>query len=73
MPSLYIVDKVDEAPKREIKNVEENRLLSTCKSKVVIYRINGLWPQMKEMDQWIHTHWSTNYDYYLCPEGLVIV
>lgn len=60
-------------PKMEIKNTEVNRLFRTCKSKAIIYWFNGFWPWLEDLDQWIHTNWTTNCEYYLCSKGFFIV
>lgn len=67
--SPFIVDKSDKVPKMEIKNTEVNRLFRTCKSKAIIYWFNGFWPWLEDLDQWIHTNWTTNCEYYLCSKG----
>lgn len=71
--SPFIVDKSDKVPKMEIKNTEVNRLFRTCKSKAIIYWFNGFWPWLEDLDQWIHTNWTTNCEYYLCSKGFFIV
>lgn len=72
-PRPYIVEKLDEIPSLEVKNIEVKKLFSTLQTHALICRFNGFWLRSYDLHNWIYSNWTTNYQILLCSKGFFIV
>lgn len=72
-PNPYIMKQMTQVPSLTINFPEVNEIHDEFISKVVICRVNALWPKSKALHQWIFSTWTTNCDIHLCSKDLFIV